>query len=146
MVWLRPTQQTANGPQTLTLEGRLPDDPNATVQAYFPGLNYTASCRASELGRPGQPFHWTLQVPGKPGQVQMQTAQGSLPPISGVPVGVSGHSVQVSPPPAAAAPSQATPAGRKNDPRWLARQRKRKERRQELRQRLRSKHRRSRSK
>ena len=140
MVWFRPTHHAAKVPQTLTLEGRLPDDPNAQVQAYFPELNYTASCRASELGRPGQPFHWTVQLPGPPGKVQMQTVQGNLPPLSGVPVGVSGHTVQVSPPPAAAGPTEVAPAKRKNHEIQLARRRKRKERLEQRLNKLRSRH------
>lgn len=106
MWWMRP--QPAVGPQTVTLEGRLPDNPNVEIRAHFPDLNYTAVCRAGELGQPGQPFQWKVQVPGKPGQVQMQTAQPHLPPVSAVPVAVasSGHA-QVSPPPAA--PVAATP-------------------------------------
>ena len=104
MWWLRPRHPA--GPQSVTLEGRLPQDPNAEVRAYFPDLNYTASCRASQLGQPGQPFKWTVQVPGKPGQVQMQTAQPHLPPASGVPVAVgSSGRVEVSPPPVAPAPA-----------------------------------------
>ncbi|MBX3166825.1 MAG: hypothetical protein KF760_05410 [Candidatus Eremiobacteraeota bacterium] len=117
MWWLRP-HRTA-GPQTVTLEGRLPDNPNVEIRAHFPDLNYTASCRAGELGQPGQPFKWTVQVPGKPGQVQMQTARPHLPPVSAVPVAVaSSRSVQVSPPPAA--PSATTP----EKPRRLARQKR----------------------
>ena len=118
----------------------MPTDPNAQVQAYFPELNYTASCRASELGRPGEPFKWTLQVPGKPGKVQMQTAQGRLPPLSGVPVAVSGHTVQVSPAPAGIAPVEASRTRRKADVYRAARKLKRKERRQKRLEKLRSKH------
>jgi len=58
MWWLRP--RSAPGPQSITLEGTLPRDPNAEVRAFFPDLNYTASCRASELGQSGQPFKWRL--------------------------------------------------------------------------------------
>ena len=141
MVWFRPHQPAPKVPQTLTLEGRLPDDPNAQVQAYFPELNYTASCRASELGRPGQPFHWTVQLPGPPGKVQMQTVQGHLPPLSGVPVGVSGHTVQVSPPPAAAVSAEIAPAqSKKNKEVQLARRRKRQQRLERRLNKLRSKH------
>ena len=144
MVWFRPTPRASKVPQTLTLEGRLPDDPNAQVQAYFPELNYTASCRASELGRPGQPFRWTVQLPGPPGKVQMQTVQGNLPPLSGVPVGVSGHTLQISPPPAAAGPAEVAPAQRKNLEAQRVRRRKRQERVERRLNKLRSKHRRRR--
>lgn len=139
MWWLRPRHVA--GPQTVTLEGRLPQDPNAEVRAYFPDLNYTATCRASELGQPGQPFQWKVQVPGKPGQVQMQTARPHLPPVSGVPVAVhSSGSVQVSPPPAppvAAAPTPPTP----QDARRIARQNRRRERSKQRRLAIRNKHR-----
>lgn len=124
MWWLRPQHRT--GPQTVTLEGRLPDNPNAEIRAHFPGLNYTATCRAGELGQPGQPFKWTVQVPGKPGQVQMQTALPHLPPVSGVPVAVaSSGSVQVSPP--AASTSAAVPE-KPRDARQAARRKLRRER------------------
>ena len=138
MWWLRP--RSAPGPQTVTLEGRLPQDPNAEVRAFFPDLNYTASCRASELGQPGQPYKWTLQVPGKPGQVQLQTAQPHLPPVSGVPVAVHSGTVQVSPPPAAPA-SIAVAAARPQDARRLASQKRRRERQKQRRLAIREKHR-----
>ena len=136
MWWLRP--RPAPGPQSITLEGTLPQDPNAEVRAFFPELNYTASCRASELGQPGQPFKWRLQVPGKPGQVQMQTARPHLPPVSGVPVAIHSGTVQVSPPPAAPA-AAAVSAARPQDARRLARQKRRRERQKQRRLAIRDK-------
>ena len=129
MWWFRPRLQPT-APQTLTLEGRLPDDPKAEIRAYFPDLNYTATCQASQLGLPGQPFKWTVQVPGQPGKVEMQTVRPQQEPAREAPVAISGQTVQASPPPAAGAggPSAASPAGRKRGQGRSTRQRKRRER------------------
>ncbi|MBS2037870.1 hypothetical protein JST97_22990 [bacterium] len=127
MAWLRP-EHSSNQPQSLTLQGRLPDDPKAEIRANFPDLNYSVSCRASELGQPGQPFKWTVQLPGKAGKVEMQTLGPSRQPVAAAPVPILAQTVQASPPAVSGTGSDTAARPIKKDPKREARQRLRRER------------------